>query len=231
MKNQPLKTTQPSGRAAGRNRCDFSDSGVSWVKFHSKRAAARNQARPPWDAAERVVECMRMKPFEPHPLLRNPHAQTIAARSGRGEFPRLAAKRPPANSKPNPAPESAANATGRRVPGSGPRSCWCMAWRVRATPDTCWGLPNALSRRDGTPYASISETAAEPNRSRRTLYNSGLSGDYRAILIELIERDSLPEIFFAGYSMGGNLVLKMAGELAEACPAPIARGCWRVSLH
>jgi predicted alpha/beta-fold hydrolase len=51
-----------------------------------------------------------------------------------------------------------------------------------------------------------------------TLYNSGLSGDYRAVLTELIERDSLPEIFFAGYSMGGNLVLKMAGEYADAAP-------------
>jgi len=51
-----------------------------------------------------------------------------------------------------------------------------------------------------------------------TLYNSGLSGDYRAVLAELIERDLLPEIFFAGYSMGGNLVLKMAGELAGAAP-------------
>jgi hypothetical protein len=51
-----------------------------------------------------------------------------------------------------------------------------------------------------------------------TLYNSGLSGDYRAVLSELIERDSLPEIFFGGYSMGGNLVLKMAGEFADAAP-------------
>ena len=51
-----------------------------------------------------------------------------------------------------------------------------------------------------------------------TLYNSGLSGDFRAVLTELIERDSLPEIFFAGYSMGGNLVLKMAGELAGDAP-------------
>jgi predicted alpha/beta-fold hydrolase len=56
-----------------------------------------------------------------------------------------------------------------------------------------------------------------------TLYNSGLSGDYRAVLTELIERDSLPEIFFAGYSMGGNLVLKMAGELAGGAP-PQLRG-------
>ncbi len=51
-----------------------------------------------------------------------------------------------------------------------------------------------------------------------TLYNSGLSGDYRAVLLELIDRDALPEIFFAGYSMGGNLVLKMAGELAALAP-------------
>jgi predicted alpha/beta-fold hydrolase len=51
-----------------------------------------------------------------------------------------------------------------------------------------------------------------------TLYNSGLSGDYRAVVAELIERDTLPRIFVAGYSMGGNLVLKMAGELAGAAP-------------
>src|SRR5258708_39618829 len=49
-----------------------------------------------------------------------------------------------------------------------------------------------------------------------TLYNSGLSGDFRAVLNELIARDSLPEIFFAGYSMGGNLVLKLAGGRAGA---------------
>ena len=51
-----------------------------------------------------------------------------------------------------------------------------------------------------------------------TLYHSGLSGDFRAVLYELIERDSLPGIFFAGYSMGGNLVMKMAGELAGSAP-------------
>ncbi len=50
-----------------------------------------------------------------------------------------------------------------------------------------------------------------------TLYNSGLSGDYRAVLAELIE-EGFEEIFFVGYSMGGNLVTKMAGELGEAAP-------------
>lgn len=54
-----------------------------------------------------------------------------------------------------------------------------------------------------------------------SLYNSGMSGDCRAVLAELIERDCLPEIFFAGFSMGGNLVMKMAGELGADTPGPL----------
>lgn len=61
-----------------------------------------------------------------------------------------------------------------------------------------------------------------------TLYNSGLSADFRAVIIELIERDALPEIFIAGYSMGGNLVLKMAGEMGEQYPRAL-RGVAAVS--
>ncbi|HXN65428.1 MAG TPA: alpha/beta fold hydrolase [Candidatus Acidoferrales bacterium] len=57
------------------------------------------------------------------------------------------------------------------------------------------------------------------------LYNSGLSGDFRAVLIELTEGDRLPEIFFAGYSMGGNLVLKMAGELGAGAPEGLRGIC------
>lgn len=51
-----------------------------------------------------------------------------------------------------------------------------------------------------------------------TLYHSGLSGDIGAVLLELIKNDGLPEIFAAGFSMGGNLVLKMAGESGDAVP-------------
>ncbi|MGB6483406.1 MAG: alpha/beta fold hydrolase [Candidatus Acidiferrales bacterium] len=51
-----------------------------------------------------------------------------------------------------------------------------------------------------------------------TLYNSGLSCDARAVVRELIEHDRLPEIFAAGFSMGGNLVLKMAAEFGDSAP-------------
>ena len=54
-----------------------------------------------------------------------------------------------------------------------------------------------------------------------TLYHSGRSADLRAVLAELIARDGLREIFFAGWSMGGNLVLKMAGELGGDTPTEL----------
>lgn len=52
-----------------------------------------------------------------------------------------------------------------------------------------------------------------------TLYNSGLSQDYRAILKELRIVDRLTDIWLIGYSMGGNLILKAAGELGSDEPA------------
>lgn len=58
-----------------------------------------------------------------------------------------------------------------------------------------------------------------------TLYNSGMSGDYRAVLEELSNGDGFERIFFAGYSMGGNLVAKMAGELSDAAPKQLRGIC------
>ena len=52
-----------------------------------------------------------------------------------------------------------------------------------------------------------------------TLYNSGLSSDYRAITRELSKNDGLNRIWLVGYSMGGNLLLKAAGELEQSEPA------------
>ena len=52
-----------------------------------------------------------------------------------------------------------------------------------------------------------------------TLYNSGLSGDFRVIVQELASKDGLSRIWLVGYSMGGNLILKAAGELGPSEPA------------
>ncbi len=51
-----------------------------------------------------------------------------------------------------------------------------------------------------------------------TLYHSGLSGDVGAVLRTLAERLGLTRFALCGYSMGGNLVLKLAGEVGASEP-------------
>lgn len=45
------------------------------------------------------------------------------------------------------------------------------------------------------------------------LYHSGLTADPLRVLTELKERDHLTRFAVAGYSLGGNITMKMAGEL------------------
>jgi predicted alpha/beta-fold hydrolase len=163
-----------------------------------------------------------MKTFEPHPLLRNPHAQTLVCAFLPRRFPRL----------PRSTPREFETEPGTRIRGE----ChWQAVPRERPTLVLVHGLEGSsesgymfgLAERAfaaGWSAVRLNQRNCGGTESLTpTLYNSGLSGDYRAVLSELIERDALPEIFFAGYSMGGNLVLKMAGELAGAAP-PQLRG-------
>ncbi len=57
------------------------------------------------------------------------------------------------------------------------------------------------------------------------LYHSGLTADPLFVLRELIERDALTRIAIAGYSLGGNLALKLAGELGTAAPPELKAVC------
>jgi uncharacterized protein len=52
-----------------------------------------------------------------------------------------------------------------------------------------------------------------------TLYNSSLSGDIAAVARNLVD-DGVSRFALVGFSMGGNLVLKTAGEWGSEAPAP-----------
>jgi uncharacterized protein len=51
-----------------------------------------------------------------------------------------------------------------------------------------------------------------------TLYHSGLSGDVEAVVQHVIRQHGLTAIALIGYSMGGNLVFKLAGERGRSIP-------------
>jgi uncharacterized protein len=68
------------------------------------------------------------------------------------------------------------------------------------------------------------------DRLSPTLYHSGRSQDVAAVAQNLLEQDQVSRLALVGYSMGGNLVLKLAGEwgrqgppqfcaVAAVCPA------------
>lgn len=54
-----------------------------------------------------------------------------------------------------------------------------------------------------------------------TLYNSSMSADVGGVVKALIEQDGLRAIALAGFSMGGNLVLKLAGEWGTDAPIEV----------
>ncbi len=57
------------------------------------------------------------------------------------------------------------------------------------------------------------------------LYHSGLTADPAYVLNELVTRDGIERIGVAGYSLGGNLALKLAGEYGDHPPAALRAVC------
>jgi uncharacterized protein len=66
-----------------------------------------------------------------------------------------------------------------------------------------------------------------------TLYNSSRSADVAAVARNLVERDGVSGLVLIGFSMGGNLVLKLAGEWGSEGPTEfrgVAAVCPAVNL-
>jgi len=66
-----------------------------------------------------------------------------------------------------------------------------------------------------------------------TLYNSGRSADVAAVAGNLVARDAVSAFMLVGFSMGGNLVLKLAGEWGSDAPPEfraVAAVCPAVNL-
>lgn len=59
-----------------------------------------------------------------------------------------------------------------------------------------------------------------------TLYHSGMSADVGEVVRELVREEQLPRLGLAGFSMGGNQVLKLAGEWGQG-----AIGCAPAQLR
>lgn len=158
-----------------------------------------------------------MEKFKPHILLRNTHLMTIAANFWPRPVPSLA-RSVSRWFETEPGTKVSAECHWQAAPDSHPTLVIlhglegsCDSGYVRGTAEKAWIAGFNVVRLN-------QRNCGGSEKMSNTLYHSGLSGDILAVITELIEQDGLPEIFAAGFSMGGNLVLKMAGELGSDAP-------------
>jgi uncharacterized protein len=162
--------------------------------------------------------------FEPHTLLKNGHAMTIAA----AFWPRRFAL-PPAEKRLFQVEEdSQILAQCHWQPGKDLQTpVLVIVHGLEGSCDSNYvcGVAEKAFQRGFHVLRMNQRNCGDTERLTPTLYNSGMSDDYRAVLEELAERDGFTQIFFAGYSMGGNLVTKMAGELGARAPKVLRGVC------
>ncbi len=59
----------------------------------------------------------------------------------------------------------------------------------------------------------------------RGLYHSGLTGDVRHVIEDVVRSDGVRAVAVVGYSLGGNLALKLAGDFGDAAPDELKAVC------
>lgn len=165
-----------------------------------------------------------LKEFEPHPLLRGAHVMTVAPVFWRRKF-----SLPPAEERlfqVDPHSRLLAHChwqAGNRT--DAPVMVIVHGLEGSSDSDYARGVAETAFKRGYNAIRVNQRNCGGSESLTPTLYNSGMSADYRAVCEELAEHDGFREIFFTGYSMGGNLVLKMGGEYREAFPKALRGIC------
>jgi uncharacterized protein len=174
----------------------------------------------PYDGCVPKDDAALKDDFVPPPWLRNPHLMTIAASLWRRRFPRL-----PAGVvrlfEVEPGSRVRGNCHWQREPREHPTLVLLHGLEGSMESGYMLGTAEKAYVAGFNVVRMNQRNCGGTEELTPTLYHSGLSGDIRAVLLELIATDGLPKLFAAGFSMGGNLVLKMAGEFGDAAPPEI----------
>lgn len=179
-----------------------------------------------------VARAFASKPFVPHPLFPGPHAQTIVSSK---HLPRRRAFRA----------ETALYESRLSEVEPGTRVLLKCRWQPerRAAPTLLLihglegsteslyvlGTAQKAFRRGFNVVGMNMRNCGGTEHLAATLYHSGMTGDIRRVLLEeLAGREGLSEIYLAGFSMSGNMVLRLAGDYGAA-PPPALKGAAAVS--
>src|SRR5262249_6159638 len=162
--------------------------------------------------------------FEPHPLLKNGHAMTIAA----ALVPRRFDLAPAEERRFRVDEETFLLGHCHWLPGRKKDvPVLVVVHGLEGSSDSNYtrGIAEKAFRRSFHVLRLNQRNCGPSEELTPTLYNSAMSGDYRAVLEELANANGFEQIFFVGYSMGGNLVTKMAGEYGANAPRALRGVC------
>jgi hypothetical protein len=172
-----------------------------------------------------VAQVFEAKPFRPHRFFRGGHAQTLASFA----WPRRYRLRAPGDETRlfKVAPDSQVLAHCRWQNNRVEHPTLVLWHGIEGSSNAVYMLATAQKAfRLGFNVVRMNlRNCGGTEHLTPTLYHGGLSEDLGAVLKELIQRDGLGRLFLLGFSLGGNMVLKLLGEYGEQAPKELVAVC------
>jgi predicted alpha/beta-fold hydrolase len=173
-----------------------------------------------------VARALAEKPFVPHPLFRSGHGQTLSGYA----WPRRSRLK-----------DHVRDSTRLFEVEPGVRVLAYCRWQeyrsehptvlllhgLEGSTESIYILGTAdKAYRAGFNVVRVNlRTCGKTEHLTPTIYHSGLTGDISFIIRELIETDGSKEIYLVGFSMSGNMSLRLAGAEAASLPHELAAVC------
>lgn len=173
----------------------------------------------------RAAQIFERNPFKPHRLFRNGHGQTIAAYAWPRRF-RFASERDQERLfEVAPGVKVLAHCRWQAHPEGHPT---IVAWHgiEGSTSSNYMQATAEKGFRAGFNVIRVNfRNCGGTEHLTSTIYHGGLSADLGAVVKELIDKDKISRMLLVGYSLGGNLVLKLAGEYGDNPPPEVLAIC------
>jgi|ERR1041384_537487 predicted alpha/beta-fold hydrolase len=169
-----------------------------------------------------IAYTLKQKPFRPHPLFANGHAQTLAAFAWPRRRSLSTARQDEARTfEVEPGVRVLVHCRWQRERRAQPALLVVHGLEGSSESKHVLGTAEKAYRAGFNALRLNLRTCGDTQHLTPTLYHSGMTHDLLAVIRELIARDGLTEIFLGGYSLGGNMSLKLAGDEGAGLPREV----------
>lgn len=158
-------------------------------------------------------------PFEPHPWLRGPHAQTLATRLPRRALARRAPLDEARAIRVDATSEVLALCRWQAERRRAPLALLLHGLAGDARTDSMLGLAEKLAVAGFNIARMNMRGCGGTEALARSIYHAGMTQDVAAVARELVEREHVERVYLVGCSLGGGMMLRWLGELGADAPA------------